>query len=134
MPGRGLEFQDVPVRVGNQDVLSLATHPAAHIDVTISRPRTIGIGVEADPGLALFAVSAPAACDIERDRDDIADGDEFHVRPHFDNLTCDLVAENQVDWGGDATPHDMLIGPTDVGGNSLENDAVGNFAPHVLLG
>src|SRR5699024_11479276 len=42
--------QQVPVRVGHQDVLGLTAHPAAHVHVPVGRPRLVGVDVEADLG------------------------------------------------------------------------------------
>ena len=62
------EPQQVPVRVGDQDVLRLPADPSAHVDVAVGGPGTVGVHVQADPGLALLAVPAAPAGDVERHR------------------------------------------------------------------
>ena len=60
--------------------------------VRSSRPRRVD--VEADACLALLAIAAAAAGDVEWHRYQITDFDEFHVAPGFDHLACDLVPQN----------------------------------------
>src|SRR5205814_7173617 len=66
------ELEEIEVGVGHKDVLGLPTDPAAHIYVAVSRAGTRGVDCQADAGLALLAVSAAAAGDVERHGDDIA--------------------------------------------------------------
>ena len=97
------EPQQVPVGVGDHDVLGLAADPAAHVDVAVGGARPGRVDVEADAGLALLAVAAATAGDVERHRDDVADLDELDVRAGLDHLAGDLVAEDQpvrARWSG----------------------------------
>ena len=89
------KLQQVEIGIGNHHVFRLAADPAAHIDVAVSRAGPRRIHVQADPGLAFFAIPAAPAGDVERDRAEVADFDELHVPPRLDHLAGDLVAQDQ---------------------------------------
>ncbi len=108
------ELQQVPVGVRHQDVLGLTADPAAHVDVAVGAAGSVGIDVQADAGLALLAVAAAAARDVEGHRDDVADLDELDVGADLDDLAGDLVAEDQAGGGGRAAAHHVLVGAADV--------------------
>jgi glycerol kinase len=59
------ELQEVPVGVWDQHVLGLAADPSAHVDVPVGRARSIGIDVLADARVALLAIAAAPAGDVE---------------------------------------------------------------------
>ena len=122
------ELQQIEIGVRHHDVLRLAADPAAHVDVAVGRAGPRRIDVQADAGLAFLAVAAAPAGDVEGHRNQIADFDELHVAPGFDDLAGDLVAEHQpVRRGGAAADH-VLVAAADVGGDDFENDAVLAFA------
>src|SRR6185312_15091479 len=73
------ELEQVPVGVGDQDVFGLAADPAAHVDVAVGASGAVGVHVQADAGLGFLAVAAAAAGDVEGDRDDVPDLEEFDV-------------------------------------------------------
>ena len=118
------ELQDVPVRVGDEDVFGLSADPAAHVDVAVGRTGTIGVDVEADSRLALLAVPTAAARDVERHRDEVADLDELDVPTDLDDLTGDLVTEDETLGSSRAAPDHVLVGAADVRGDGLEDDTV----------
>lgn len=125
------ELQDVPVGIGYEHILGLPADPAAHVDVAVRRTRAVRIDVEADAGLALLAVAAAAARDVERHRDEVADLDEFDVPPDLDDLTGDLVAEHEALRGSRTAPDHVLVGAADVRGHCLEDDAVIDLAADI---
>src|ERR1039457_6188323 len=125
------ELQQVEVRVGNHDVLGLAADPATHVDVAVRRAGTVRVDVQADAGLALLAVAAVAAGDVERHAAVVADLDELHARAGLDNLAGDLVAEHEAFGGGRAAAHHVLVAAADVGRDDLEDHAVRAFPSHV---
>ena len=118
------ELQQIPVRIGHQHVLGLTADPPTHVDVAVGAARPVGVDVETDSGFALLTVAAPAAGDVERHRDDVADLDEFDVRTAFDHLAGDLVAENEVRGRCRSPAHHVLVRTADVRGDGLENDPV----------
>src|SRR6185437_12264214 len=75
------ELQRVEVRVGDHDVLGLTAYPTAHVHVAVRGPGAVRVDVQADPRLALLAVPAAAARDVERHADEVADLDEPHAGP-----------------------------------------------------
>lgn len=125
------EAKQVPVGVGDHDVLGLAADPAAHVDVAVGAAGPIGVHVQADLGLALLAVDAAAAGDVERDGAEIALLDELDARPDLDHLAGDLVAQDQALGGGGAAADHVLVGTADVGGDDLQDGRVGELPAHV---
>src|SRR5690606_15903137 len=126
------ELQQVPVGIGHQDVLSLAADPAAHVDIAVGAARTVRVDVEADAGLALLAVAAPAAGDVERHRAEVTLLDELHAGPDLDHLTGDLVAEDEILRRRCPASDHVLVRTADVGGHHLEDGPVGHLASHVV--
>src|SRR5207344_602163 len=61
------ELEQVPVGVGDGHILGLAAHPAAHVDVAVGRPGPGRVDVLTDAAVALLAVAAASAGDVERD-------------------------------------------------------------------
>jgi hypothetical protein len=118
------ELEEVPVGVGDQDELGLPADPAAHVDVAVRASGAIRIDVQADAGLALFAVAASAARDVEGNRHDVADLDELHVGTDLDDLAGDLVPEHQPGGGGRPPAHHVLVGPADVRRHGAEDGPV----------
>ena len=118
------KFQKIEVGVRNHHVLGLSSDPSAHVDIAVSGARAGRIHFEANSGLALFAIAAPAACDVERNGDDIPYVDEFDVAAFLDDFTGDLVPQCEP-LGSRRTPPDhVLVASTDVGGNNSQNHAV----------
>src|SRR6202044_1189553 len=115
--GQGLiavgEFQQVPVRIRNHDVVGLAAYPAAHINISVGGTGPIRVYVQADSGLALLAVAAAAAGDVERHAADVAYLDEFDISAGFDDLAGYLVTEYKVLGRRRAPADHMLIATAD---------------------
>ena len=125
------ELQEVPIGVGHEHILGLTADPTAHIDIPVGRARTIGIDVEADAGLAFPAVPAATAGDVERHRDEVADLDELDIATDFDDLTGDLVTEDEALRGSRTAPDHVLVGAADVRCHCLEDDAVIDLAADI---
>ena len=121
------ELQQVPVRVRHEHVLGLSAHPAAHVDVAVRAAGPVGVHVQADARLALLAVAAAAARDVERHRDDVADLDELDVRADLDDLAGDLVTEHESLGCGGAAAHHVLVGPADVRRHGPKDHPVGDL-------
>src|SRR5207244_834255 len=120
------------VGVRNHHVLCLAADPAAHVHVAVSGTGALRVDVEADAGLALLAVPAAPASDVEGHRAEVALLDVLDIAPDLDHLARDLVAEDQAIWRGGPAPDHVLVRAADVGGDDLEDDAVLTLATDVL--
>ena len=81
--------------------------------------------------MAFFAVAAAAAGDVERHRAQVADLDEFHIGADLDDFAGDFVAQHQPCRCCGAAPDHVLIGAADVGGDTLQDGAVGHLAADV---
>src|SRR4029450_3314684 len=127
------ELEQVPVGVGHGHVLGLAAKPAAHVDVAVGGAGPGRVDVLADAGVALLAVAAAPAGDVEGDADQVADLDELDVAADLGDLAGDLVAEGLALGGGGPAADHVLVGAADVGGDDLEDDAVLQLTV-VLLG
>jgi hypothetical protein len=108
------ELQEVPVRVGHEDILGLTADPSAHIDVTVGAAGPVGVHVQADAGLALLAVAAATARDVEGHRYEVADFDELDVGAGLDDLAGNLVSEHESLGRGGAPANHVLVGSADV--------------------
>ena len=89
------KFQEVEISVGDHHVFCLATDPAPHVDIAVGGAGPGRVDFHADACLALFTVAATPAGDIEGNRDDISDLQEFHVSPTLNDFAGDLVAKNE---------------------------------------
>ena len=116
--------EEVEVGVGDHHELSLAPHPAAHVDITVGGAGTSRVHVQADPRLSLLAVAAAAAGDIERDRDQVANFHELHVPARFYDLSSDLVAEYQACGRCRPSPHHVLVGTANIRAYDLQYHAM----------
>jgi hypothetical protein len=103
------ELQEVEVRERYHHVLGLAAGPAAHVHVAVGGARPRRVDVEADAGLALLAVPAAAAGDVERHRADVAYVYELDVVALLDDLAGDLVPERLPDRCRRPAAHHVLI-------------------------
>jgi hypothetical protein len=112
-----------------RSVSGLPADPSAHIDITIGAPGTVGVDVKADPGVALSTGPAPSACDVERNRDEVADLEILDVTALLDHFAGDLVSEHHAGRRRRAAAHHVLVGVADVRRDDLENDAVSNVFP-----
>jgi len=121
------EFNEIEVGVGDEDVLGLATDPAAHVDVPVGSASAAGVDVEADAGLLLAAGDAAAACDVEGNGDKIADLEVFDIRAGFDDFTGDFVTEDHAGGCGGAPANHVLIRAADISGDDLQDDTVINL-------
>jgi len=93
--------------------------------------RPVRVHVQADPGLALLAVGAPPAGDVERDRHQVADLDELDVAADLGDLTRDLVAECESGRRRRTAADHVLVAAADVAGDHFENRPVRRLASHV---
>ncbi len=125
------ELQDVPIGIGHEHVLGLSADPAAHVDIAVCRSRAVRIDVEADTGLALLAVAAATARDVERHRHEVAYTHELDVPSDLDDLTGDLVTEDETFRGSRTAPDHVLVGAADVRRHCLEDDAVIDLAADI---
>jgi hypothetical protein len=125
------ELQQVPVGVGHQHIVGLAAHPAAHIHIAVGAAGAVRVHVQADTGLALLAVPAAAAGDVERYRAEVADLDEFDVAAHLNHFAGNFVAENQVGRSGGPPTHHVLVRTADVGGHGFEDHTMVDRPSHV---
>jgi hypothetical protein len=74
--------------------------------------------------VALLAGAAPAAGNVERDRDEVTHVHPLHVAPLLDHLAGHLVAEHQPRRNRGPAAHHVLVAAADVGGDDLQDDAV----------
>src|SRR5207248_8712982 len=109
------ELQEVEIGVGNHHIFRLAADPTAHVDVAICRAGTGRIHVQTDSGPPFLTIPAAAAGNVERNRNQIADFDEFDVASGLDDFAGDLMAENQTLRRSRTPPDHVLIAPADVG-------------------
>jgi hypothetical protein len=124
------ELEQVEVREGDHYVLSLPADPAAHVHVAVGRARPRRVDVQADPGLALLAVTTPSAGDVEGYRAEVADVYELDVVTLLDDLAGDLVPQRLPDRGRRPAPNHVLIGAADVGRDNLEYHGVRSLFGH----
>src|SRR5207302_10268368 len=106
-------------------VLGRTADPAAHVDVAIRRAGSFGVDVEAHPRVALLAHATAPAGDVERDRAQVPNLDELDPRARLDDLTGDLMAENEALGGSGASTDHVLVRAADVGGHALQDRRVG---------
>src|SRR5260370_12816136 len=109
--------------MGTQDGAAMPADPSAHIDISVGAPGTVGVGMKADTSVTLSAGPAPAACDVERNRYQVADLEIFDVTAFLDHLAGDLVSEHHA--GGRcraAAPH-VLVGAAGIRRYDLVDDA-----------
>jgi hypothetical protein len=85
--------------------------------------------MKADTGVALATGPAAAACDVERNRYEVADFEILDVPTLFDHFVGDLVSEHHTGRRCGAAADHVLIGAADVRGYHLENDAVADRLP-----
>src|SRR6266566_302426 len=126
------ELEKVPVGVGNHHVLGLPANPATHVHVAVGGTGALGVDVEADAGLALFAVPAAPAGDVEGHRAEVALLDVLDIAPDLDHLAGDLVAEDQALRRRGPTPDHVLVRAADVSGDDLQDDPVLALSADVL--
>src|SRR5581483_3658909 len=118
------EAEQVEVGVGHHHVLGLAAHPATHVHVAVGGAGPGRVHAQADARPALLAVAAAAAGDVEGHGHQVAHLDELDIPARLHHLAGDLVAEHQPGGSRGPAPHHVLVAPTDVGGDDLEDDAV----------
>jgi hypothetical protein len=118
------KFQQVEIRVGHHHVVGLPADPSAHIDISIGAAGAVGIDVKADAGVALSTGTAAAACDVERDRYQVADLEILDVAAFLDHLAGDLVSEHHAGRRCRAPPDHVLVGTADIRRYDLEDDGV----------
>src|SRR5439155_9140854 len=85
------KLQQVPVRVGHHDILSLAPYPATHIDVAVGGTGPGGVDIEADTGIACLAHPASSTGDVERHGDQVTHLDELNIATEFNDFTGEHV-------------------------------------------
>ena len=130
--GLGLRFvgeaEQIEVGIGDHDVFRLAADPAAEIDIAVGAARLFIIGIQANIRAALATGLAAAAGDVERHRDQISELQVLDVRAALDNFTGDLVPQHHAGRGAGPAAHHVLVGPADIGGEYLEDHAMGYLA------
>ena len=125
------KLQQVPIGIGGQDIIGLATDPTSHVHITIGAARPVGIDVEADFRLTFLTVPATPTGNIERHRHQITDLDELDVGTDLDDLTGDFVAKDQAFRGRSAPTDHVLVRSADIGRHGPQNGSVGNFPADV---
>ncbi len=121
------ELQQVEVGVGRHDVFRLPPDPAAHVDIAIGAAGPTFVDGQADAGVAMLAGAASAAGHVERNRNQVADGQHLDVGPLLDHLSSNLMAKHHAGRRRRPAAHHMLVGTADIGRDDLENNAVINF-------
>jgi hypothetical protein len=116
-------LQQVEIAVGHHDVVGLPADPSAHIDISIGVSGPVGVDVKADTGVDLSTGPAAAACDLEGDRDEVANLEMLDVTAHLDHFAGDLVSERHAERCR-ATLNHVLVGAADICRYDLEDDAV----------
>src|SRR6202011_4982376 len=84
----------------------------------------IGVDVKADAGVALSTGPAAAACDVERNRYEVADIEILDVAALLDHFAGDLVSEHHAGRRCRATADHVLVGAANIRRDDLEDDAV----------
>jgi hypothetical protein len=74
------KLQQVEIGAGHHHVVGLPADPSAHIDISIGASGAVGVDVKADAGVAFTTGPAAAACDVERDRYEVANLEILDVR------------------------------------------------------
>jgi hypothetical protein len=87
--------------------IRLSTDPTAEIDVAAGSTRPIRIHVEADVGMALFAIAASSARNVEQHRHQIAFVDKFNAAAAFDDFARNLVCPKTSPDGAVVRPRTM---------------------------
>src|SRR3981081_1166845 len=118
------KLQQVEIGVGHHHVVGLPADPSAHIDISIGASGAVGVDVKADAGVALSTGPAATACDVERNRYEVADLEILDVTAFLDHFAGDLVSQHHAGRRRRAASHHVLIGATDIRRYDLENDAV----------
>jgi len=72
------------------------------------------VHVKADAGIALSTGPAAAACDVERDRHEIADLEILDVMAFLDHFAGDLVSEHHAGRRRRAAADHVLVGAADI--------------------
>ena len=116
--------KEVEVGVGNHDVLRLAAHPAAEIDIAVGAARLLLIDIEADIGVTLPTGPASSAGDVERHRDEVAHVQVLDVGAALDDFSGDLVSQHHAGRCAGPTAHHVLVGAADVCREHLEDHAM----------
>jgi len=118
------KLQQVEIGVGHHHVVGLPADPSAHIDISIGASGAVGVDVKADAGVTLSTGPTAAACDVERDRHQIADLEILDVMAFLDDFARDFVSEHHTGRRRRAAPDHVLVGAADIRRYDLENDAV----------
>jgi hypothetical protein len=74
--------------------------------------------------LAFLAITTSPTSDVERHRSNITHLNEFNITSRLDNLACNFVSQDQSSWSGRSASNHMLIAPTNVRGDDLQDHAV----------
>src|SRR5258705_140805 len=96
--------------------------------ITTAAPRRWQAAAQADSGFALLTVPAASAGNVEGNRNEIAEFDEFDVASGFNDLARDFVAKDETFRSGCAASDHVLIAAADVGGDNFQNDSVLAFS------
>ena len=117
------ERQQVPVGERHHEIVGLTALPIPEIEA-VGAAIDLVVDVHADVGVALLAVAAASAGDVEGDRAEIALLDEFDVAADLDDFTGHLVTHHHSGRRREAAVIDVLIAAADVRRHDLQDDAV----------
>ena len=120
------EGQQIEVCIGHEQVIPLTAGPSAQVEA-VGAAIDFGVGVLAHVRAHVLAVVAASAADVEGNGHDIADLDIFDVGADLDHLAGHLVAHRHPLGDFERTAVDVKVAAADVGGDDLENGAVGGF-------
>ena len=118
------EAQQIEVRIGDHDVISLPADPASHVDIAVGGTGARGVHVETNAGLAFLAVATATAGNVKGHGYEVAHSHKLDVAPGLDDLARDLVAENEPSRCRGTAPHHVLVAPADIGAHHFEDHAV----------
>ena len=85
-------FSKLKSGIRNHHIFGLPAYPSTHIDIAVSGSRARGVHIQTDSCCTLLTVATAAAGDVERDGNDIAHLDVFHIAAGFDDFAGNFVA------------------------------------------
>ena len=118
------EPQQVEVSIWDHHVLGLSSNPPPHVDIAVGGTGACRVHVEANARLSFLAVATATAGNVERHRYEVAHLYKLDVTPRLDDLSGDLVTEDEPGRCRGTAPHHVLVAPANVGAHDLEDDAV----------
>src|SRR5690606_29044014 len=125
------KFQQLEICIRDHDVFRLAADPSTHVDITISRPRTIRVYVLANMCVLLFTAAAAATSDIKRDRYQVAFFNEFNITADFNDFTCNFMAKDKPFRSGRPATHHVLVTTANIRSHNFYYHSMFAFAPYI---